>query len=1055
MALWQKVLWFSLGYFACAVAGNWLSAPASLFVTFWVPSGFAVAVFLLSDTRDWRWLTLAMVAANLSFNLWQGTPALVNVMFCVANALETITSAWLIRRFIAPWPALANLRELIGILAFAVVLSPMLGAAIAAATMTISGMSESFGLSWFLWWTSEAMAIVLVTPFILAWWSRSSQDPLVLDNPWQLLEAAALICVSFGMTAFILMSQQGVLAPIKAPLLLPLVWAALRFGPRGATVANLLLALPVAFFTTQYSIGVTPEVAPGDYGPGLQIALVVGAMVSLIPAVVFRTYDRTIQELHDMALRIQQLNRVHSVTSEINQAIVREQDGRAMLTAACRIAVEKGRFRMAWAGTMDATRQRLELAGHAGASPDTLELVNELLQATDEGARCAITLEALQTGRHGICNDIDKDPRMARWREAARQREYRAMTSLPLKSGERVVGTFNLYAGDVDFFDADEMQLLDELAADISFALEIYAREAQRLEGEAERKKAEADRLALNARYARHEAALTTLARAYVALPDNLGGVLKEITEVVARTLEVERVSIWRYDQGHTAIVCTELFESAANRHSSGMTLSESDYPAYFQALAQSDIIAAGDAFRDPRTAEFGDSYLRPLGISSMLDTPVRSQGAMVGIVCCEHIGAIREWTPDEQTFVVAVASLVSALLAQVERHQLEAQLRQAQKMEAVGKLAGGVAHDFNNVLAVIQMQAGLLQDEPGLPPIVAESALEIEKATERAANLTRQLLLFSRRETLQPRDLDLNEVISHITQMLQRLLGENIRLQLRQAPEPLLIRADAGMMDQILMNLTVNSRDAMPKGGHLVIESSAVMCDVIPSTASAAARPGPYVCLSVTDSGSGIPAEALPRIFEPFFTTKDVGKGTGLGLATVFGIIEQHQGWIDVESEPGRGTTFRVYLPRLLKSTDPRLAPVVHEETVRGGTETILVVEDDSALRLVVCNALSRLGYRVIEASSGVRALDVWRRHRDDISVMLTDMVMPDGVNGKELAEIVKRDNPGLKVIYSSGYSADVAGDDFPLIDGVNFLAKPFAVQRLAQMVRECLDRN
>jgi len=1021
---------------------------------------------------------------------------------------------------------------------------------------------------------------------------------------------------------------------------------------------------------------------------------------------------RDITERKQAAVRIQQLNRVYSVLSHINQAIVREKDPQAMLTEACRIAVDQGQFRMAWAGLLDASGQQLSLAADSGADENTQRLLRTLLSTARDEERCAITLHAVRSGQHGISNDIEQDPLMVPWHDAARARGYRAMTSLPLKSGDRVIGTFNLYAGEPGVFDAEEMRLLDELAADISFALEVYEREAQRRRAEEARKQDEAERLrlvhdlgervkeltalhqatrllqgerpidgallsmlaellppawqypgicaarvrygdleaatpgwrdtpwtqveqftseglavslevayledrpasaegpflleerqllrsiadlfgahleqkrakaalraseerfrsamehspigmglvspegrwleanptlcatlgysreelvgqdlerithpddlqddrlaldqllageieqhqasrrymhkdshfvwvqlnlslardghgrpahfifqiqditgrraseaallALNARYARHEAALTTLTRSYVTLPDNLAAVLKEITEVMARTLEVERASIWRFDAGRTAITCTELYESTPGRHSAGSTLYASDYPAYFQALAESEIIAADDAWHDPRTAEFVAAWLRPHGITSMLDTPLRSRGVMVGIVCCEHVGPGRHWMPDEQTFAAAVANLVSGLLAQVERHQLEAQLRQAQKMEAIGQLAGGVAHDFNNVLAVIQMQADLLLGERDLPASVAESASEIEQATERAARLTRQLLLFSRREAPQPRDLDLNDVISQITRMIERILGEDIRLQLRQAPESLLIRADPGMVDQILMNLAVNSRDAMPRGGHLIIETCAVTRDVLPTSASPHARPGPYVCVSVIDSGCGIGPEALPRIFEPFFTTKDVGKGTGLGLATVFGIVEQHQGWIDVDSAPGRGTTFHVYLPRLLHSSNvlPALPP--GSASPRGGTETILLVEDDAAVRAGVRQALARLGYRVLEAASGVQALEVWREHGAEIRVMLTDMVMPDGMNGRELAEILRLENPALTVIYSSGYSADIAGDALQLVDGINFLAKPFPVHKLARMIRDSID--
>jgi PAS domain S-box-containing protein len=385
-------------------------------------------------------------------------------------------------------------------------------------------------------------------------------------------------------------------------------------------------------------------------------------------------------------------------------------------------------------------------------------------------------------------------------------------------------------------------------------------------------------------------------------------------------------------------------------------------------------------------------------------------------------------------------------------RKKLEEQFRQSQKMEGIGQLAGGVAHDFNNILGVIQMQSDLLKAEGNLSPAQSELAEEIGASTQRAAALTRQLLLFSRKETLQLRDLDLNESINDMTKMLRRTIGENVQLQFKFAMQPLFIHADAGMMDQVLMNLAVNARDAMPRGGRLVIETSTAEFDEAAASHSTQVQPGKFVCLSVSDTGCGIPPENLQKIFEPFFTTKDVGKGTGLGLATVFGIVQQHNGWINVYSEVGHGTTFRIYIPRLAIIPDQKfVSPTM--EPARGGNETILFVEDEPRLRASVRNVLSRLGYHVLEASDGAGALEIWKQNRDEIRLLLTDMVMPGGMTGKDLGERLLKENPKLKVIYASGYSAEFAGKDFPLKEGVNFLTKPFQASKLAQTIRDSLD--
>ena len=380
-------------------------------------------------------------------------------------------------------------------------------------------------------------------------------------------------------------------------------------------------------------------------------------------------------------------------------------------------------------------------------------------------------------------------------------------------------------------------------------------------------------------------------------------------------------------------------------------------------------------------------------------------------------------------------------------QQMLEEQLRQSQKMEAIGQLAGGMAHDFNNILAVIQMQIELSREEGHFSP----SLEVVQNAARRGANLTRQLLLFSRRQPLQPRDLDLCESIAGMAKMFQRILGEDIQIRLQYAPEPLLIHADASMVDQVLMNLTLNSRDAMPSGGELVIEAAAVEMDAADMPPSAQARPGGYVCLRVSDTGCGIHPEILPRIFEPFFTTKEVGKGTGLGLATVFSIVQQHQGWIQVNSQPGQGTTFQIFLPRLPRRSTPVPAPVPEPAAMVGGTETILLVEDDEDLRHSLHQCLSQLGYHLLEAATGPEALRLWQQHRHLIRLLITDLIMPGGLTGKELGEQLRQENPQLKVIHISGYSADSLHQNLP--PGIAFLAKPFAAHALARAVRGCLD--
>ena len=383
---------------------------------------------------------------------------------------------------------------------------------------------------------------------------------------------------------------------------------------------------------------------------------------------------------------------------------------------------------------------------------------------------------------------------------------------------------------------------------------------------------------------------------------------------------------------------------------------------------------------------------------------------------------------------------------------RLEEQLRQSQKMEAIGQLAGGVAHDFNNILTVIHGHASLLTMS-NLEDTAARSAQQITMAAERAAGLTRQLLTFSRRQLIQPKRLDMNKIVGNMTDMLGRIMGEDVMLQLNYSNAPAIVEADAGMMEQVLLNLAVNARDAMPRGGQLAVRISIVNVTEDHMRRHPEARAGHFVCVSNADTGSGIPPENLSRIFEPFFRTKEIGKGTGLGLATVYGIVKQHQGWVEVESTLGKGTTFRIYIPHVGERMEPeKPAKQIH---IRGGTETVLLVEDEKPVRELVARILEKHGYTVLQADTGKGAAEIWRSHKNEVHLLLTDLIMPGNMNGRELAETLWAERPDRKVIFTSGYSADIVGKDFRIESDLNFLQKPYHPQTLALAVRRCLDEK
>lgn len=379
-----------------------------------------------------------------------------------------------------------------------------------------------------------------------------------------------------------------------------------------------------------------------------------------------------------------------------------------------------------------------------------------------------------------------------------------------------------------------------------------------------------------------------------------------------------------------------------------------------------------------------------------------------------------------------------------------EDRLQHSQKMEAIGTLAGGVAHDFNNLLTAIIGNAQLALAH--LPPEdqVYDRLIEIEHAGKRAAELTRQLLIFSRRERLEPRTLALNDTIGLFAKLLRRIIGEDIDLRFKGAPDLSTVFADPGQMEQVLMNLAANARDAMPGGGELIIETNNVIIDEAYCRKRPDARPGTYVQISVSDTGSGIDSDTRQRIFEPFFTTKEVGKGTGLGLALAYGIIKQHEGMIEVYSEVGKGTTFNIYLP----AQETAVEETLHEihSGVRGGPETILIAEDDESLQRLLTGMLTGLGYNLILARDGEVAVERFSTHHDEIDLVILDMVMPR-MGGREAYERIRMLGSDVPVIFMTGYSAEMAQTRFVLETGAVFIQKPYGIAALGNKVREALD--
>ncbi len=709
----------------------------------------------------------------------------------------------------------------------------------------------------------------------------------------------------------------------------------------------------------------------------------------------FLSIVRDVSERKAAEKRIALLNRLLRTLSEVNRAMARESDPERLVSEACRILVAHGGFRMAWIGLGDPGTGQVVPAAWSGHDDGYLSEV--IVGKDDTPLEHGPAWTSLHEGRTVVVADVETDERFAPWREAARRRGYRSLAAAPVPTSGGTPTVLALYAAEPGVFEAEVVEVLEELAGDVGFAL-------RSIEADRERTQALEDLRASEA----------SPGGAHYRLPS--------------------RSSPWGSTGGWARS------GTPRPRRCSAGALRGRSAPRPASCRPSTRKSPAGPAPAPPRRAVVLQRRARRAGAVTARRSTSRRRRSRP-----RRRGERRASPRHGRRHERARSGMEAAL------RETREQLLQSQKLEAVGRLAGGVAHDFNNILGVVLGHAELLLRK--LPP-GDENRPRLEQimtAARRAAVMTRQLLAFSRRQVLRPQVVDLNAVVMDTREILERLIGEDIELRTRLEPDLGRVEVDPGQIGQVLMNLALNARDAMPEGGTLAIETAnATLDQAIPGEPDTL-LPGSYVRLRVCDTGTGIEEPVRPHIFEPFFTTKAQGLGSGLGLSTVYGIVTQSGGTIQVDSSPGPGTAFTIHLPRLEDAAAVVSAPPV-EEAPRGGPETILVVEDQDELRSLMCEVLGDAGHTVLAAANGLEALARAESHAGPVHLLLTDVVMP-GMSGRELAERLTALRPGLRVLFVSGYASDVVAKRGVLEERVNLLEKPFSRVSLLRWVRRALD--
>lgn len=841
------------------------------------------------------------------------------------------------------------------------------------------------------------------------------------------------------------------------------------------------------------------------------------------------------------------LSHLYAALSSVNQTVVRVSSEDILLDNVCRAVVEKGGFCLAWVGRLNKeTRQVMPLAA-VGMQPvhkDEFRVMGD-----DSAESMGPTGRALREERAVVAQLDAADPRLAPWREIVERFQLASAAAFPLYDSEGLWGALAVYSHEKESFTERELALLEEVAADVSFALkrlQAERRQQQMANLLVERERqlqsllanipggvykcevhspwrilffSEGSQIITGRSPANFTEGRVTYAD--IVHPEDLPDLERVVEEGIkthqpyAATYRIlrpsgeirhvyERGQACYDDEGNPLFLEGIVLDITAHRQAEqlfqatqreleavyeqapvvmvlldeNLRVIRANRAAYtfagYSPRSERNCLrdGAGDVLRcihavtAPEGCGSSEACLKCL-LRGSLQEFLKSERRRMEVEC--QITIQREGNPirhdlqgsvsrleigGQKRLLLCLSDETARNRAEAERDQLQQQLYQAQKMEAIGQLAGGVAHDFNNILAAMMMHHEELLEEQELPSFVRNSLKELSQLAERAANLTRQLLQYSRRAPMEKKVLNLNHCVGDMQKLLRRTVGEHIQLNISPTGKPVNVSADAGMLGQVVLNLAVNARDAMPKGGILRIAVGTQRITEADLPVHPLGRVGRFATLSVTDTGTGITPEVMARMFEPFFTTKEPGKGTGLGLATVEGIVKQHDGWVEVTTELGKGSTFTVFLPLVEEEEQPNRPPAPSVDLGKG-SEVILLVEDEPAVRRAVANGLRRAGYQVLEAGHGVEAMQLWKLNNGRIDVVFSDMVLPGGMSGLDLIQTMRANKPDLRVIFSTGYNLEQAELEAAIGGKYVLLPKPYTITKLTSTIRELLGKS